>query len=73
VSFGHDSIPLFVVNKCIHILANPLSLIFNSSFQTGIFPDQLKIAKLLPIFKEGAFNLFTNYRPISFYLVSQFF
>ncbi len=32
---------------------------------TGIFPDKLKIAKVLPLFKKDDENLFTNYRPIS--------
>ena len=32
---------------------------------TGIFPDNLKIAKVLPLFKKGNTYLFDNYRPIS--------
>ncbi len=32
---------------------------------TGIFPDKLKIAKVIPLFKKDDENLFTNYRPIS--------
>ena len=32
---------------------------------TGIFPDKLKIAKVLPLFKKGNIHLFDNYRPIS--------
>ena len=31
----------------------------------GIFPDQLKIAKIIPIHKGGAKNISSNYRPIS--------
>ena len=29
-----------------------LKLIKDQSFQSGIFPDQLKIAKVIPIFKK---------------------
>ena len=42
-----------------------LSSIFNESFQYGIFPDKLKIAKAIPIFKKGDSSKNSNYRPIS--------
>ncbi len=32
---------------------------------TGIFPDKLKISKIIPMHKKENENLFTNYRPIS--------
>lgn len=33
--------------------------------KTGIFPSQLKIAKVMPLHKKNNKNLFENYRPIS--------
>ena len=33
--------------------------------QTGEFPENLKAARVFPIFKSGAKNTFDNYRPIS--------
>jgi len=33
-------------------IANPISKIIKKSLETGIFPDALKIAKLIPIDKE---------------------
>ena len=42
-----------------------LVLIINQSFNSGIFPDKLKIAKIIPIYKKGEKNVFNNYRPIS--------
>ena len=42
----------------------------NISFATGIFPDEMKIAEIIPIYKTGAKDEFNNYRPIS--LLSQF-
>ena len=39
--------------------------IINSSLSTGIFPNALKIANILPLFKSGKSSLFSNYRPIS--------
>ena len=35
------------------------------SFNTGIVPDQLKIAKVVPIYKASDNSLLNNYRPIS--------
>ena len=34
-------------------------------FQTGIFPDKLKIAKVIALYKKGATDDPSNYRPIS--------
>ena len=35
------------------------------SFVTGVYPDQLKTAKVVPVFKKGDKLLVSNYRPIS--------
>ena len=39
--------------------------IINKSFSLGIFPDVLKIARVVPIFKVGSTSELINYRPIS--------
>lgn len=47
------------------ILSPVLSHIFNLVFKTSIFPSQLKITKVIPIFKKGDPSLPENYRPIA--------
>jgi hypothetical protein len=41
-----------------------------TSFSSGYFPDQLKIAKVKPLYKKGCDADAGNYRPVS--LISVF-
>ena len=50
---GFDDIPDLVVKQCIDHLKKPLTNIFNSSLESGIFPELLKIAKVIPAHKKG--------------------
>ena len=64
-SSGYDDVNIKLLKKVIHIVCYPLSEIFNLSLSTGIVPDKLKIAKVIPVFKSGTKESLTNYRPIS--------
>ncbi len=46
-------------------ISRPLTHIFNLSLSTGIFPESLKISRIVPIHKGGTTDLCDNYRPIS--------
>ena len=62
---GYDNISSDVVNETSDIFFTPLKHVFNPSLQQGIFPENLKIAKVFPIYKKDEEFLLTNYRPIS--------
>ena len=53
------------IKSCIHSITVPLYHIIYKSFATGVVPSQLKIAKVIPIYKNGDRLLPDNYRPIS--------
>lgn len=62
---GSDGIPVKLVKSASHIIAPVLAYIFNVVFSTGSYPEALKIAKVIPLFKKGKSDLPENYRPIS--------
>ena len=65
LSSGYDKIPLKIIKNVIYSVADPLLKIINKSFCNGVFPDALKIAKIIPLFKGGDSKDPVNYRPIS--------
>ena len=74
ISCGHDDISTKLVKETIAYIIEPLTHIINLSLKTGIFPDKLKIAKVIPIHKSSGTDQLKNYRPISLLpAFSQFF
>ena len=62
---GLDKISCRLLRECSDLIAESLSLIFNRSIIMGIFPNEWKCAKVVPIHKQGKRNCVDNYRPIS--------
>lgn len=60
-----DNISSYILKKISYFVADPLCHIYNTSIYSGIFPDALKVAEVLPFHKKGSKLDPNNYRPIS--------
>ena len=64
-SSGLDRISMNLVKAIKDEITDALVILINQTLVTGIFPASLKIAKVVPIYKNGDINDLSNYRPIS--------
>ena len=64
-SSGPDGIRPTVIKSVTQYISPILVHIFNNSMQSGIIPESLKVAQIIPIYKANDPSEFTNYRPIS--------
>ena len=62
---GYDMIGSAVLKWCVDSISEPLSYVRNISLQEGLFPDELKIANVIPLYKCDDPKLFNNCRPVS--------
>ncbi|XP_065658046.1 uncharacterized protein LOC136082563 [Hydra vulgaris] len=62
---GPDDISGNIVISSDNNIKDILFKVFKCSINQGIFPEQLKVAKVTPIFKGGELKNVNNYRPIS--------
>ena len=62
---GYDQITAKVLKVAQDIVSPLLSHVINNSLSSGIFPKELKIANVIPLYKAGDSSRFTNYRPVS--------
>lgn len=64
-SSGYDEIPITLTKENIDILAEPLAYFYNLCLKENIFPEQLKIAKIVPGHKKHKKTDSKKFRPIS--------
>ena len=64
-SSGLDEISSIVLKEVAETISFSLANIINECLAQGIFPDQLKIAKIVPVYKKGEKSQIDNYRPVS--------
>ena len=61
---GHDDLPGSIMKECADFYITPLTYSINLSISQGHFPSELKLAKVIPIYKSGDKQIIENYRPI---------
>ena len=64
-SAGPDGLHPMLLKNCAEAIAEPLSIIFRKSFETGEVPADWKTANIVPIYKSGPKTDPANYRPVS--------
>jgi hypothetical protein len=62
---GYDDVAPRVLKKTCDNVVEPLTHIYNLSFRTATVPSDLKVSKVIPIYKKKEIFLPGNYRPIS--------
>ena len=60
-----SDIPINLLKKSSKLISPILAYFFNQFMDQGIFPDELKIGQVIPVYKKGNKEEFQNYRPIS--------
>ena len=62
---GFDEFNLSLFKPIFRYILTPLHYLANLSFTTGVVPKELKIARVVPLFKTDNPHILNNYRPIS--------
>ena len=60
-----DEVPVFIYKKIVSPLSKCISSFFNESILHGVYPQVLKISRIVPLFKSGDNTSKLNFRPIS--------
>jgi hypothetical protein len=64
-SAGLDGITGLVLQKCARVLCDPLTRLFQRSFDAGTLPSDWKLSKIIPVYKKGDKTCPANYRPVA--------
>ena len=62
---GHDKIPMWSVKESINYISELLTYILNLSINSGIVPVQMKLARVVPLYKSGDKRSLSTNRPVS--------
>ena len=64
-SVGFDEISAEILRSCHNVIVPVLVEMINKSLSEGCFPDALKMARVIPLYKSGKRTSIENYRSIS--------
>ena len=67
-AINENDIPTKIIKLVKFVLAPILTRIFNKCINEGFYPDSLKVAEVIPIYKSGEQKICSNYQPISILL-----
>ena len=62
---GYDEISAPILKFIIEDIVHLLAYLYNLSLEQGVFPKELKLANVLPLYKSDDPLMFNNYRPVS--------
>ena len=62
---GLDGISSKLLKMAAPVIATSITDLYNCSISTGVFPEEWKLARVVPVFKKGIRSDVNNYRPIS--------
>ena len=62
---GPDKVSMSVLKDCLPVVLGPITNIINCSFATSTFPDDMKLAEVIPLLKDGDHEVASNNRPLS--------
>ena len=64
-SSGYDNIDNILLKSIKDVVSEKLASLFNLSMSSGVFPEMMKLAEVVPLYKSKKRFLKSNYRPIS--------
>jgi hypothetical protein len=64
-SAGYDGIHAKVLKHIYRLIIEPLTHVLHLSISQGFFPNEMKLAKIIPLYKSGDTIHIGNYRPVS--------
>ena len=67
-AINESDMPTKIIKLAKFVLAPILTRIFNKCINEGFYPDCLKVAEVIPIYKSGEQKICSNYQPISILL-----